>query len=129
MYPHIVAAVIAGVHEVGGSVVQNPATDLLTINDEFTASVVVVRCLTSGAGSLRWQIRFDTGLWPDITVAIRMNQPNSEPLDYYLLPRIDMTGPRLRLAEDNGVSLDSYRFESLDAFYGLAARTELLEVA
>jgi hypothetical protein len=80
-------------------------------------------------GSLRWEIRFDTGLWPDITVAIRMDLPNREPLDYYLLPRIDMTEPRLRLAEDNGVSLDSYRFEYLDAFYNLATRTDLLEVA
>jgi DNA invertase Pin-like site-specific DNA recombinase len=129
MYPQVVADVIAGVHAAGGSVVQDPTTDLLTINDEFTASVVVVRCLTTGAGSLRWQIRFETGLWPDITLAVRMNQPNREPLDYYLLPRIDMAEPRLRLAEDNGVSLDSYRFESFDAFYGLAARTELLEVA
>jgi DNA invertase Pin-like site-specific DNA recombinase len=129
MYPQIMADVIAGVEGVGGSVVQDPTTDLFTINDEFTASVVVVRCLTTGAGSLRWQIRFDTALWPDITIAIRMNRPNREPLDYYLLPRIDMTEPRLRLAEEHGVSLDSYRFASLDALYRLAARTELLEVA
>jgi DNA invertase Pin-like site-specific DNA recombinase len=129
MYPHIVADVIAGIQKAGGSVIQDPATDLLTINGEFTASVVVVRCLTTMAGSLRWQIKFDVALWPDITVAIRMDQPNRDPLDYYLLPRIDMTEPRLRLAEDNGVSLDSYRFDSLDSFYGLAARTDLLEVA
>ena len=51
------------------------------------------------------------------------------PLDYYLLPRIDMTAPRLRLAEDNGISLDAYRFETLECLFGLAARTELLEVA
>jgi hypothetical protein len=37
----------------------------------------------------------DAGLWPDITVAVRMNELNREPLDYYLLPRIDMTAPRL----------------------------------
>jgi DNA invertase Pin-like site-specific DNA recombinase len=129
MYPQIVANVIAGIQKAGGSVAQNPATDLLTINCEFTASVVVVRCLTTMAGSLRWQIRFDTGLWPDITVAIRMDQQNRQPLDYYLLPRIDLTKPRLRLAEDNGISLDSYRFESLNAFYDLATRTDLLEVA
>jgi DNA invertase Pin-like site-specific DNA recombinase len=128
MYPQIVTDVIAGVEGAGGFVVQDTATDLLTINDEFTASVVVVRCVSTGAGSLRWQIKFDVSLWPDITVAVRMNQPNREPLDYYLLPRIDMTEPRLRLAEENGVSLDSYRFDSLDAFYRLAARTELLEV-
>lgn len=129
MYPNILAEVIAGIQKIGGTVIQDPTTDLLTINGEFTASVVVVRCLMTMAGSLRWQIRFDVGLWPDITVAVRMDQPNREPLDYYLLPRIDMTEPRLRLAEENGVSLDSYQFESLETFYGLAARTNLPEVA
>jgi hypothetical protein len=89
----------------------------------------VVRCQTTAAGSLRWQIRFDAGLWPDSTVAIRMDQPNREPLDYYLLPRIDMTAPHLRLAEDNGVSLDAYRFDTLEAFFGLTARAEIMEVA
>ena len=63
---------------------QDPATDLLTVNDEFTASIVMVRCLTTPAGSLRWQIRFDVGLWPDITVAVRMDEPNQSALDYYL---------------------------------------------
>jgi hypothetical protein len=58
-----------------------------------------------------------------------MDQPNREPLDYYLLPRIDMTVPRLRLAEDNGVLLDAYRFDTLEAFFGLTARAEIMEVA
>jgi len=58
-----------------------------------------------------------------------MDQQNRAPLDYYLLPRIDMTKPRLRLAENNGVSLDTYRFDTLDGFFDLAARVELLEVA
>jgi DNA invertase Pin-like site-specific DNA recombinase len=129
VHPNIVADVIAGIKHAGGSIKQDPATDLLTVNDEFTASIVVVRCRTTPAGSLRWQIRFDVGLWPDITVAVRMDEPNQSALDYYLLPRIDMTGPRLRLAEDNGISLDAYRFETLEAFFGLAARAELLEVA
>ena len=129
MHPQIVKNTIAGIENAGGFAVQDPATDLLTINDEFTASIVVVRCRTTAAGSLRWQIRFDAGLWPDITVAIRMDQPNREPLDFYLLPRIDMTAPRLRLAEDNGVSLDAYRFDTLEAFFGLTARAEIMEVA
>ena len=129
LHPHIVADVIAGIEQAGGSVKQDPANDLLTVNDEFTTSIVVVRCRTTPAGSLRWQIRFDVGLWPDITVAVRMDEPNQSALDYYLLPRIDMTGPRLRLAQDNGVSLDAYRFETLEAFFGLAARAGLLEVA
>jgi hypothetical protein len=129
MHPQIVTGTIAGILKVGGSVVQDPATDLLTINSEFTASIVVVRCRMTVAGSLRWQIRFDVGLWPDITVAVRMDQPNREPLDYYLLPRIDMSAPYLRLAQDNGASLDAYRFDTLEAFFSLTARTELLEIA
>ena len=57
-----------------------------------------------------------------------MDRLNKTPLDYYLLPRIDMTMPKIRLAEHNGVSLDSYRFESLEMLFELAARARLMEV-
>jgi DNA invertase Pin-like site-specific DNA recombinase len=129
MHPTIVDAVIAGIEQAGGSVKQDPATDLLSVNSEFTASVVVVRCRTTQAGSRRWQIRFDVGLWPDITVAVRMDERNQKALDYYLLPRLDMTEPRLRLSQDNGIWLDAYRFETLEGFFDLAARAKLMEVA
>jgi hypothetical protein len=129
MFPHIVADTIAGIVNVGGQVRKDPITDLLTINDEFTTSIVIIRCRETAAGSLRWHLRFDMGLRTDITIALRMNRSNKAPLDYYLLPRIDMTGDRLRLAEYNGISLDAYRFESLEALFDLAARAKLLEVA
>lgn len=129
MHPQVVAEVIAGVADVGGRAIRDAATDLLTINDEFTTSVVVVRCRATPAGSLRWQIRLDTGLCPDLTVAVRLDAANQRVFDYYLLPRLDMTLPRLRLAEHNGVSLDAYRCDTLEAFYDLAARSQLSEVA
>ena len=47
MHPHIVADVIAGIEQAGGWVEQDPTTDLLTVNGEFTASIVVVRCHTT----------------------------------------------------------------------------------
>src|SRR5262249_10092254 len=75
MHPQAVADTVSGIENAGGRVQQDPTTDLLTINGEFTASIVVVRCLHTAAGSLRWQIRFDVGLWPDITVALRMDEP------------------------------------------------------
>ena len=65
----------------------------------------------------------------DITVAVRLDPNNKDPLDYYLLPALDMSLPRLRLAENNGISIDSYRFDSLEAFFDLAARVKLSEVA
>ena len=110
MHPGIVAETVSGIEKAGGKVVRDPMTDFLTINSEFTASLVIVRCRQTPAGSLRWHIRFDVGLAPDVTVAVRMDRSNRQALDYYLLPRLDMRGPRLRLAEHNGVSLELLSF-------------------
>jgi hypothetical protein len=129
MHPAVVAATIKGIEDIGGSVEQDDATDILTINGEITASIVIVRCLITQAGSLRWHIRLDVGLKPDITVAVRMDQSNETVVDYYLLPSLDMTLPRLRLAECNGVSLDAYRFETLEGLFAMAERASLKEVA
>jgi hypothetical protein len=52
-----------------------------------------------------------------------------QPLDYYILPSIDMNTSRIRMAEDNALSLDAYRFESLDFFYSLATHTSFREAA
>jgi hypothetical protein len=120
---------VNGIEKAGGKVVRDPVTDLLNVNSEFTASLVIVRCRETPAGSLRWHIRFDAGLAPDVTVAVRMDRPNRQALDYYLLPRLDMQVSRPRLAEHNGVSLDSYRFDSLEPLFGMASRAKLLEVA
>ena len=79
------------------------------------------------AGSLRWNIRFDTGLAPDITIAVRMDKANSAPRDCYLLPLIEITKTRVRLAENNGLRLDAYRFDTLEKFFSLAERTKLSE--
>jgi len=129
LYPKVRADVVAGIEGVGGTVWTDPVTDLMTINGEFKMSLVIVRSRQTAGGSLRWHIRLDAGLFPDLTVAVRMNTANVEPLDYYLLPSLDMTLARLRLAQDNGMSLDSYRFDTLDALYALTKRTHLLEVA
>ncbi len=129
MHPSVVAAVLEGIRAAGGSVEQDPKTELLTVNHEFTTSVVLARCQETASGGRRWHVRFDTGIAPDITVAVRMAPGNSEALDYYLLPRLDMNLPRLRLRESNGISLDAYRFDRLDALFDLAARTHILEVA
>ena len=90
---------------------------------------VIVRCFETSAGLLRWKIRFDLGLRPDITVAVRMNRGNSEVLDYYLLPRIDFAVGKLRMAEENGLHLDAYRSDTLGPFLDLAARAPIRRVA
>jgi DNA invertase Pin-like site-specific DNA recombinase len=129
IYPEMIAGAIAGIERLGGTVHRNPITDILTVNDEFTASVVIVRSFQTPGGALRWKIRCDTRLSPDLTVALRMNADNSAILDYYLLPRIDIASSRLRLAEDNGLHLDAYRFDTLDALFNLASRSNIRSAA
>lgn len=129
LHPEVVGSVVEGLERVGGTVDRDPATDLLGVNGEFTASIVIARHRSTAAGSSRWRLRLDAGLAPDFTVAVRMNPGNETPLDYYVLPSIDMTEPRLRLAERNGFSLDGYRFDDLDFFYSLAKRASFTEAA
>jgi DNA invertase Pin-like site-specific DNA recombinase len=130
LHPDIVAKVVADVEDAGGVVRRDPLNDLLTINEEFSASVVIVRCQTTAAGSLRWKVRLDSGLRPDITIAARMDSDNLAVRDYYLLPWLGVgSKPSLRLAPENGILLDAYRFDTLDAFFDLARRTPLRAAA
>jgi DNA invertase Pin-like site-specific DNA recombinase len=122
LHPSVISEVLTGLRSAGGIVIQHPLTDMLTINDELSASIVILRCFRTSAGSLRWKLRLDTALKPHLTVAVRMDENNDAPRDYYLLPRLDMRTAILRLSEHNGLSLDAYRFDTLDIFYGMAAR-------
>lgn len=126
MHPDIVAKVAMDVASAGGGAERDPTTDMLDINCEFSASVVIARCQETPSGGLRWKIRLDQGLRPDITIAVRMDADNVGIRDYYLLPWIESgSDPSIRLSPENGILLDAFRFDTLDAFYDLARRTEL----
>ena len=112
-----------------GSVSRDPLSDLLTVNDEFTVSLVVSRCLTLPSGATRWKVRLDAGLRPDITVVLRMRPDNTQVHDYYLLPWMDVGDASLRMADENGLHLDAYRVETLDAFFDLTARAQIRRTA
>jgi hypothetical protein len=121
-YPGIVADAISHLEQIGARVFQDKTTDLLHINEEFRVSIVLCRHVTTSAGFSRWIVRLDESLKPDITIAIRMNDTNDSPKDYYLLPGLDMTWKTLHVAEENGIYLDAYRFDSLDYFFEMAKR-------
>lgn len=128
LHPQVVSSAIEEIAKLGGHVDQNEASHLLTINGEFTASICIARCVATAAGSLRWQIRLDTSLQPDVIIALRMDRENEAIQDYYILPRIELPGPQVRLGEHNGLALDAFRFESLDQLYEIAARVPLESV-
>ncbi len=129
LHPEVVGQTEQMITDVGGAVMRDPATDLLTVNGEFTASLVLARCQQLDNGRRRWKVRFDTSLAPDITVAVRLDESNQAALDYYLLPRLDFGQPRIHLADRNGVEFESFRFDSLDYLYGMARRIRIRRAA
>jgi len=126
-HPEIVAEVIQKITALGGQAVWDKKTELLDVNHEMRVSIVLCRHTETGAGSSRWLIRLDASARPDITVAVRMDATNDGIRDYYVLPAIDMTWDNLRVAEINGIYLDTYRCDTLDYFFGMAERVNLEE--
>jgi DNA invertase Pin-like site-specific DNA recombinase len=128
LHESTVLTTIEKIKELGGDVAVDANTDLLTINQLLRASLVIARCQQTKAGSYRWKIHLDTGLLPDITVVVRMDADNQQPVDYYLLPALDIENPRLRLLENNSLALDAYRFDTLEPFFLLTEQIDIREV-
>lgn len=129
LHPEIVAQVVGGLTDAGCRIDKDAKSDLFWVDDVFSVSVVIARCQRTLAGSLRWQLRLDTQLLPDITVAVRMDAVNRAPLDFYLLPKIDLATGRLKFAEENSFALDGYRFDTLQVLYELASPVTIVEAA
>ena len=128
LHPEIIARTETGIAEVGGSVVRDPKTDLLSINDELVVSLVLARCQPQADGRLRWRIRFDPMRYQaDVTLAVRLDALNRSELDYYLLPWIDLPRQEIRLCNRTVIAFEAFRFEDLGFFYGMAERVGLLK--
>ena len=121
----VVEDTIRQLADLKASTERDERTDLLLVNGEFTASIVIARCRQTEAGHLRWLIRLEQKLAPDITIVVRMNPSNETALDYYLFPRLALDQWQLRLDEFNGAALDTYRFDTLDYFWFLAKRARV----
>jgi DNA invertase Pin-like site-specific DNA recombinase len=128
-HPELVALVIRGIEALGAVATWDDEADLMRVNGELRVSIVLCRHTNTEAGSSRWTIRLDEGLKPDVTIAVRMDATNEGIRDYYLLPGIDMTWEKLWVAEENGIYLDAYRFDTLEYFFGMAERTLIGEAA
>ncbi|MDY4280778.1 MAG: hypothetical protein SOX56_06895 [[Pasteurella] mairii] len=122
-HKNVVQDTVDKIIKLGGSVTTDSKTeDLIRINNEFNASIVLSRCRPTSTGSKRWLIRFDTKLNPDLTIAIRLNDTASEIFDYYLLPMNMQLNEKLRLAENNPAELKIYRHSNLDRFFIMVER-------
>ncbi len=128
-HAHIVEDVSNKILSLKGFVRVDPDTDLLCVNGELQVSIVIARCQKHENGKMSWKARLDTGLRPDLTIIVRMDQTNEQPFDYYLLPSLDVEIPELRLKENNGLALDAFRFDDLESFFVMTARVAIPEAA
>lgn len=131
MHPEMVQSVVSRLEEIGATVEIDDVTDLMRVNAEFRVSVVLCRHFTTQRGSSRWLIRLDSGLRPDLTIAVRMQPGNRGIQDYYLLPDLDMCWNRFkqRVGDSNSIELDGYRFDDLSYFCRMAQRTRIESIA
>lgn len=124
LHTDICASITKEVESAGATIQRNPDTDLLTVNQEFTTSVVLSRCRVTGAGHQRWLIRLEDSLRPNITVAARLRPANDSVLDYFIFPGIDHLAEEL-LSDRNPLAVEVYRFDDLGTFIQLARRAQI----
>ena len=108
----------------GVTVLQNPENGILTINDEFTACVVIVPWYQKGRGR-SWIIRKEPRPRTDITLAVRLAPGDKAILDYYVVPMAERwvtSHLNLRLCSH---SRTLFRFASLDFFVSMGRRVGL----
>lgn len=89
---------------------------------------MISRCRETLTGRHRWLIRLENTLDPDITIAARLTPNNEDILDYYVFPQIETLTAHVRLAGENGIKLDSYRFDNLEFFLSMARRVRIKEI-
>jgi DNA invertase Pin-like site-specific DNA recombinase len=124
----LLTGIAAKIQEQGGSVGADVGGALI-LNREFTVSVQVIQCRPNGFGSFRWRAKLGRASFQaDVLLAVRMDADNNRPLDYYLLPIHAIKLKRLLLREDNGLAIDTFRFDSLNFLLGMGQRTKLMEI-
>ena len=109
----------------GRKIPVDPETSLLELNYNLLISIVITRCLTTQSGNRRWKIRFDTGLRPDITIAVRMDTQNDSINDFYILPALEFSDNNMSILENNTGFIDSFRTDTLDYVLGLGINIPL----
>lgn len=124
-YPILIDQVISCICELGSDVEYDESSGLMLINKTFLVSLVLARCTRTSAGSLRWTIRFDRSLNPDITIAVRMLSDCESIRDYYVLPHLDIESQKITTAEHNSINLETYRFDDLDYFFSLTKKVDI----
>jgi DNA invertase Pin-like site-specific DNA recombinase len=85
--------------------------DILTIDSEIAASIVVARSGRLPSGSLRWKIGRKIDRSCNFVVLVRMTEGNESVLDFHLLTPAEL--PQRRIEFQDWQRFDAFRVESL----------------
>jgi DNA invertase Pin-like site-specific DNA recombinase len=118
VYPRLLDDLVQDLESVGATVEHDGDSNVLSINQIYTASMLLSRCSQTPAGSARWVVTDRSAA--DIVIVVRMDPSNEQPSDYYLIPRLGIDLRRLKLCEHNGARIDTYRFDTLSFLMRMA---------
>jgi len=127
--PQVAASIATRLRQTTAWIEHDEPTGIITINGEWTISVIIARCLRTSPYRSKWKLRFDSLCHADLIVAVRMDEHNEMARDYYIFPKIDFDVWPSQLAERNAPLIDSYRFDTLQILEDLAKRTYIKEAA
>jgi len=112
-----VAGILSNIEKMGGCGNFDHAARLLTVSEKLAVSIGSARCVSEGAGQMRWHVRINRVTKSDLALVFKMNRSNEKIQEYYLLPAADLaqtTVKRLRMT--SRVFSKSSRHDSLDEF-------------
>ena len=116
----------AEIERAGGTVQHSGKTDLIVINDEFTASIAVARYTPNHQLGIRWRLYLPARRSSDLTIVVMMAPDDRTVAGYYILPTMLLHRGRLVwLKKHNGIQWERFRFATLELFWHSAARQSL----
>jgi DNA invertase Pin-like site-specific DNA recombinase len=105
-----------------------PRVFTLLLNEEFTVLVDVAYCRTKNRKQLLWRWRHERRSPADISLLGRMAPDNTELLDLYAIPFVDLSTFPRTLMRHNSPSVDAYRVRGLDDVVEFGQRVPLKEL-
>lgn len=129
LYPAVLAQAQDAITASGGSIRQQGKSNVLILNDELAIKLLLVRCHSQDNERKRWVIKLSPAkVEADLTLVVRLDESNTTPLDYYLLPHLVFRLSRVLVTDKNEANYESFRFETLDLLYSFARRTSIREL-
>jgi DNA invertase Pin-like site-specific DNA recombinase len=94
---------------------------LLQLVDGPRLSITAAWCQPSQAGTALWPISSRKVLDGDITIIVRLAASDRAPLDYYIIPRREISRLPFSLKGRSGVWAEAYRSDDLSPLLGMAS--------